>query len=107
MVRADGSLKSSCKEGKSSLDCVMAPAHWGEVCPLVAEERSAAHKCGQSLEDLGFTAVKKSCVPEAGGLGNSDVWRATVSLTVLLPPHSLSRVPPVFWHIIGTHVSCL
>lgn len=69
MVRADGSLKSSCKEGKSSLDCVMAPAHWGEVCPVVAEKRSAAHKCGQSLEALGFTAVKKSCCLRQAALG--------------------------------------
>lgn len=59
---ADGGLKSPCREGKSSLGCVMAPAHWGEVCPIVAEKRSATHKCRQ-LGSLGFTAMKKSCVP--------------------------------------------
>lgn len=65
MDYADGGLKSPCREGKSSLGYVMTLAHWGEVCPIVAEKRSATHKCGQTLESLGFTAMRKSCVPEA------------------------------------------
>lgn len=37
---------------------VMASAPWGEVCPLVAEKRSATQKCGQTLEGRGLIATK-------------------------------------------------
>lgn len=66
---------------------VMASAPWREVCPLVAEKRSATQKCSQTLEGRGLIATKSRA---SNDLGNSDVCGATVSKSSH-SLHSLAR----------------
>lgn len=66
---------------------VMASAPWREVCPLVAEKRSATQKCSQTLDGRGLIATKSRVSDD---LGNSDVCRATISKSSH-SLHSLAR----------------
>lgn len=71
----------------------MASAPWGEVCPLVAEKRSATQKCGQTLEGRGLIATKSS----VSGM-TLEIQMCVEQLVPEAPPLSILsyEAPPVF-----------